>query len=128
MPLGLGKLVAMILDVEWDTDISGGGLAWRDALAGVDNARLPELATRWAGIEELAVADWPEAVEGLRDGAASLANLARRAGPPAISSNFGFRSHLACLVRPPAGSAPGAAPEPPPSPPRRRPRPRGSPT
>ncbi|GAA4470610.1 hypothetical protein [Phytohabitans houttuyneae] len=92
----LGKLVALILDVEWDTDISGGDLVWppgdpgagpwvqaihtsaRDALAGVDDARLPELAERWAAIEELAIDD-PEGIDILRDGMTRLVALARRA-------------------------------------------------
>jgi hypothetical protein len=95
----LGQLIAMILDVEWESDLANGDLVWpagesdedddgpwvqavnqraRDALAGVDDARLPELAERWAGIEELR-ADSPEAVEGLRAVATDLVGLARRA-------------------------------------------------
>lgn len=95
----LGQLIAMILDVEWDTALADGDLVWpagesgedddgpwvqavnqqaRDALAGVDDARLPELAERWAGIEELSAAS-PEAVEGLHAVATDLVALARRA-------------------------------------------------
>lgn len=90
----LGKLIAMILDVAWSSDLADGPLVWpageqdedddgpwvqavdqrtRDALAGVDDARLPELAERWAGIGS------PDEVEDLRTVATDLVGLARRA-------------------------------------------------
>ena len=47
----------------------------RDTLAGIDDARVPELGGRWAGIEEL----WSVTPEGMADLLTEFVSLARRA-------------------------------------------------
>ncbi|MDI6097126.1 hypothetical protein QLQ12_00700 [Actinoplanes sp. NEAU-A12] len=80
--VALGQLIGFILDEPWTAGLVGGRLIWpaeqdpdlltahegpwveelgdraRDALAGLGDARIPELAARWARIEELR---WPGA-------------------------------------------------------------------
>jgi hypothetical protein len=96
----LGQLVERILGVDDDgADVIGGGLVWpagaesaedyegpwvvvlddqaRDALAGVEAAQVPELATWWSGIEEIYGGD--DAIEPLTGVLTELSGLARRA-------------------------------------------------
>lgn len=92
----LGQLIAMIREVEWTPRLVNGKTVWpagedddgpwvmsleaplRDVLADVDDARLPDLAARWARIEELD-AHSPEEVEALHAATTALVALARRA-------------------------------------------------
>ena len=93
----VGQLVGFILGEPWSTDLVASSLVWpsrdvidehegpwveelgdrvRDALAGIDGSRIPELATRWSGIEEFhGHAD----EEFLAECIAELAALARHA-------------------------------------------------
>jgi hypothetical protein len=92
--VALGQLVAFVREVPWDPDVvrsdllrpeetpeQGPWLVWvddatRDTLAGIAEDRIPELAERWAAIEEFGgYAD----ADDLRDLIAALAELARRA-------------------------------------------------
>lgn len=69
----LGQLVGFVLNTPWEVDLMDTQLVWpseaeaayseqltvsigdraRDALASIEDAQLPELAARWAGVEEL---------------------------------------------------------------------------
>jgi hypothetical protein len=91
----LGQLVAMVRGVEWSPHVVDDELVWpegddeesegpwvvvlddlaRDTLADIADGRLPELADRWSGIEELAGSQREELLRSLTD----LVNLARRA-------------------------------------------------
>jgi hypothetical protein len=95
----LGQLVQRILGVDDGADVIGGELVWpagaesaedyqgpwvvvlddqaRDALASVEVARVPELATWWSGIEEIYGGD--DAIESLMGMLTELSGLARRA-------------------------------------------------
>ncbi|MEV6302781.1 hypothetical protein AB0M02_25435 [Actinoplanes sp. NPDC051861] len=99
--VSLGKLIGFIVDEPWSVDLVRSSLVWpsgdeleehegpwveelgdrtRDALAGLDPARIPELATRWAGIEEFSgYADNELLASGITEMAA-LARNARDAG------------------------------------------------
>jgi hypothetical protein len=92
--VALGKLVAFVRDVSWGPDVvrsdllrpdetpeEGPWLVWvddatRDTLAGIAEDRIPELAGRWAAIEEFG--GYADAGD-LRDLIGALAELARRA-------------------------------------------------
>jgi hypothetical protein len=91
----LGKLVAFVLRVPWKADLIEADEIWpaddgedsdawvvslgdrvRDCLAGIDDARLPQVAVWWSQIEELAgTAD----LGFMRSVLADLVGLARRA-------------------------------------------------
>jgi hypothetical protein len=95
----LGQLIAFAIGEDWRPGLAGERLIWpeggeqdmshegpwvtvlgdraRDELAGIPADRIPELAERWAAVEEFAgLAD----AEFLRDVIADLTALARRAG------------------------------------------------
>lgn len=91
----VGTLVAFALDRPWDPDLMGLEMVWagddedgpwvvelddlaRDALAGIEDARMPELARWWAGIEELA--EDPEWMLVVLTGLVHVARRARDAG------------------------------------------------
>ena len=102
----VGKLVASILDVPWhpglvdtdeiwpmDNDEDGEGPVVlsladdvRDVLAGIDDPRLPQLATRWSQIDEVARSD----PDFIRSVLTDLVGLARRAATAG--------DHLYCWV------------------------------
>jgi hypothetical protein len=91
--VALGQAIAMIVGRDWDTDVVTAELVWSEdeqegpwvmelgatadaALADLDDAAVPELARRWAGIEEFYGEADPELLEEcLRE----LSGLARRA-------------------------------------------------
>jgi hypothetical protein len=95
----LGQLVQRILGLGDDADVIGGELVWpagaesaddyqgpwvvvlddqaRDALAGIEVAQMPELATWWSGIEE--IYGGGEVIEPLMGVLTELRGLAHRA-------------------------------------------------
>jgi len=97
-PVALGQLVAFAMDKAYSSDLVDDRLIWpeggeqdpdhmgpwvaalddhtRDALAGVPAQRVPDLAERWAAIEEFGGVI---PVEDLRSAVARLTALARRA-------------------------------------------------
>lgn len=96
----VGRLVSFALDVPWSADLVDDQLVWpagvaedpgyegpwvvvladraRDAIAGIADEHIPELAQRWSGIEELAGGANPE---DLITPLTQLVGLARRARP-----------------------------------------------
>jgi hypothetical protein len=98
----LGKVVAFALDVPWSVHLVEGDLLWpadgedpaydgprvvtvgepaRDALAGVEDDRMPGLAERWSGVEELAgFGMTPEFLLALLAELVVLARTARASG------------------------------------------------
>jgi hypothetical protein len=95
----LAKLVALATGRPYDGSEIGSRLIWpddpnspdgpwvvvlddqgRDALAGIPSDRLPELAERWAGIEEFHGLVKPADLEEIAGGLIALAGRARSAG------------------------------------------------
>lgn len=105
----LGQLVAYALGVDWEPDLVGDDLIWssevddgqhgpwvavlgdpaRDTLAAVPADRMPELATRWAAIEEFD--DGHTTAETLLPVLRDLVGLAARARTAG--------DHLYCWIR-----------------------------
>ena len=103
----LGQLVALILDVAWTPGLAGGNEVWpadgdedsegpwvvslgdlaRDALAGIDDRQLPELALSWSTVEELSRYTDREFLQTVL---ADLVGLSRRAATAG--------DHLCCWV------------------------------
>ncbi|HEX6681612.1 MAG TPA: hypothetical protein VF062_02405 [Candidatus Limnocylindrales bacterium] len=97
--VSLGQVIAMILDLEWSTHLVPADAVWpadlewhegpwvldvgevaQRALARLDEARIPDLATRWAATEEFrGQADPADLARGLND-LSALARLASATG------------------------------------------------